>query len=46
MGLCVRCTGLLDIEELPGQVTERFSTKNQSRHHSATRADIAQGFRL
>lgn len=42
-GLCVRSPGLLDSEDKSGQVTESLIIENQSRDHSATRADTAQG---
>lgn len=38
-GLCVSCPGLLDRGDLADHDTERLSTKNQNRNHSATGAD-------
>lgn len=41
----MRCPGLLDTKDLPGQITESLSIENQSRNHSATKANTAQRFR-
>lgn len=39
----VRCPGLLQMEDLPGQVTERWSTESQSRNHSAAKTRYSKG---